>query len=60
MRHLFILFDMYLNFSIRYHVVVQETKEENRMVSKNLTDILNSAANHLCAVEVCDGFACNC
>ncbi len=38
-------------------MVVQETKEENRMVSKNLTDVLNSAANHLCAVEVCDGFA---
>ncbi|XP_043109106.1 kinetochore protein NDC80 homolog [Puntigrus tetrazona] len=35
----------------QYHVVVQETNEENRMVSKNLTDVLNSAANHLCAVE---------
>uniref|UniRef100_A0A8C1NE09 Kinetochore protein NDC80 n=1 Tax=Cyprinus carpio TaxID=7962 RepID=A0A8C1NE09_CYPCA len=35
----------------QYHVVLEETNEENRMVSKNLTDVLNSAANHLCAVE---------
>ncbi|KTG02904.1 hypothetical protein cypCar_00025591 [Cyprinus carpio] len=35
----------------QYHVVVQETNEENRMVFKNLTDVFTSAVNHLCAVE---------
>ncbi|XP_065113830.2 kinetochore protein NDC80 homolog [Paramisgurnus dabryanus] len=35
----------------QYHLVVQETNEENRMVSKNLTDIFSSAVNYLCAVE---------
>lgn len=46
----------YLNFSTRYHVVVQETNEEQRMVNKNLTEIFSYAADHLVTVEVCDDF----
>lgn len=63
--HCFVLFllfcSLFISFftcmwmiSIRYHVVVQETNEKNRMVVKNMTDLFSSTVNHLFAVEVCD------
>lgn len=39
-------------FSIRYHLVLQETKEESRMVANNLTHIFSAAVSHLDIVEV--------
>ncbi|KAF5909582.1 kinetochore protein NDC80, partial [Clarias magur] len=35
----------------QYHLVLQETKEENRMVSHNLANIFTAAVNHLGIVE---------
>uniref|UniRef100_A0A4W4EXV4 Kinetochore protein NDC80 n=2 Tax=Electrophorus electricus TaxID=8005 RepID=A0A4W4EXV4_ELEEL len=35
----------------QYHLVLQETKEESRMVANNLTHIYSAAANHLVIVE---------
>lgn len=38
--------------SIRYHLVLQETKEESRMVANNLTNVISAAVSHLAIVEV--------
>lgn len=34
-----------------YHLVLQETKEESRMVANNLTHVISAAVNHLAIVE---------
>ncbi|KAL6477556.1 hypothetical protein MHYP_G00133910 [Metynnis hypsauchen] len=35
----------------QYHLVLQETKEESRLVANNLTHVFSAAANHLGIVE---------
>ncbi|KAK3563767.1 hypothetical protein QTP86_034499, partial [Hemibagrus guttatus] len=35
----------------QYHLVLQETKEESRMVANNLTNVISAAVNHLGIVE---------
>ncbi|GAA6109216.1 kinetochore protein NDC80 homolog isoform X1 [Tachysurus ichikawai] len=35
----------------QYHLVLQETKEESRMVANNLTNVISAAVSHLAIVE---------
>lgn len=42
----------YMLCPIRYHLVLQETKEESRLVANNLTHVFSAAVNHLDIVEV--------
>lgn len=42
----------YMLSFFRYHLVLQETKEESRMVANNLAHVFSAAVNHLDIIEV--------